>query len=164
AELAAQTKAAGRSLHEQLDSLYWQYGYHGESQVSAAMPGSQGMQLMAALMARFRHDPPRELAGLKVTRVRDYLELVEHAPGQGPRPFAGPKGDMVMLDLATEGTYIAVRPSGTEPKVKYYTFTYEPAEQLANLDDTKAQHAARLAALARDLTDFSRQVHESESR
>ena len=45
---------------------------------------------------------------------------------------------MVMLDLAAEGTYVAVRPSGTEPKVKYYMFTYEPAEQLANLEDTKA--------------------------
>ena len=60
-----------------------------------------------------------------------------------------------MLDLAAEGTYVAVRPSGTEPKVKYYMFTYEPAEQLANLDDTKAQHAERLAALGRDLTAFS---------
>ena len=46
---------------------------------------------------------------------------------------------MVMLDLAAEGTYVAVRPSGTEPKVKFYMFTYEPAEQLANLDDTKAR-------------------------
>ena len=50
---------------------------------------------------------------------------------------------------------MAVRPSGTEPKVKFYMFTYEPAEQLANLDDAKSQHAARLEQLGRDLTAFS---------
>jgi phosphoglucomutase/phosphomannomutase len=155
AELAAQTKAAGQSLHEKLDALYWQYGYHAESQIAVVMPGSQGMQQMAALMARFRSDPPPQLAGLRVTRIRDYLTLTEREPGGSPRPLDGPRGDMVMFDLDAPGTYVAVRPSGTEPKVKYYMFTYEPAEQLANLDDAKARHAARLEHLGRDLTAAS---------
>ena len=155
AELSAQLKAAGQSMHEKLDALYWQYGYHAESQVSVSLPGSQGMTQMAALMARFRSDPPRELAGLGVRRVRDYQSLTERTPGGAAKPFDGPKGDMVMLDLEREGTYVAIRPSGTEPKVKYYMFTYEPAEQLANLDDTKAQLAARLEQLGRDLAAFS---------
>jgi phosphomannomutase len=155
AELAAEVKRAGQTLHDKLDSLYWQYGYHAEAQISVTMPGSQGMAAMAALMARFRSNPPRELAGLKVTRVRDYQNLVEFAPGAAPTPLDGPQGDMVILDLSTPGTYVAVRPSGTEPKVKYYMFTYEPAEMLANLADTKAEHAQRLASLGRDLTAFS---------
>jgi phosphoglucomutase/phosphomannomutase len=155
AELAAQEKAAGQSLHEKLDALYWQYGYHLETQISVALPGSEGMAQMAALMKKFRQDPPRELAGMKVVRVRDYLALTEHAPGGTPKPFDGPHGDMVMLDLATEGTYVAVRPSGTEPKVKFYMFTYEPAEQLHNLETTKTEMAERLAALGRDLTAYS---------
>jgi phosphomannomutase len=155
AELAAQLKQADQTLHHKLDSLYWQYGYHAESQVSVSLPGSQGMQQMLSLMARFRNDPPGQLAGLKMIRVRDYLNLVEQVPGEAKRPFEGPQGDMVMLDLEAEGTYVAVRPSGTEPKVKYYTFTYEPAEQLANLEDAKATHAARLADLASALKAFS---------
>jgi phosphoglucomutase/phosphomannomutase len=155
AELAAQIKAEGHSLHEKLDAIYWQYGYHAESQISVVMPGSQGMEQMAALMAKFRDKPPRTLAGLKVVKVRDYLNLTEHAPGSAKTPLDGPRGDMVMLDLSAEGTYVAVRPSGTEPKVKYYMFTYEPAEQLANLEDAKARHAARLEQLGRDLTAFS---------
>ena len=155
AELAAQLKEAGQTLHDKLDALYWQYGYHAESQISFAMPGSEGMQQIVALMVRFRDDPPRELAGLKVTRVRDYLTLSEHAPGGPKRTFDGPPGDMVMLELEAEGAYVAVRPSGTEPKVKYYMFTYEPAEQLASLDDAKSLHAVRLADLGRDLTAFS---------
>jgi len=158
AELAAEVKASGLTLHEKLDALYWQYGYHAESQISVVMPGSQGMQQMSKLMARFRTDPPRTLAGLAVRRVRDYLGLTEGAPGESFRPFDGPRGDMVMLDLSAPGVYVAVRPSGTEPKVKYYMFTYEPAEMLADLETSKAEHAERLARLARDLTEFSRTV------
>jgi len=158
AELAAQVKKAGQSLHQKLDSLYWQYGYHAESQISVVMPGSQGMQQMAALMATFRTEPPRQLAGLKVARVRDYLGLMEHEPGGPLRSFDGPRGDMVMLELEVEGVYVAVRPSGTEPKVKYYMFTYEPAEMLASLEDTKAEQAARLVQLGRDLTAFSKTI------
>ena len=56
-----------------------------------------------------------------------------------------------MLDLATEGNYVAVRPSGTEPKVKFYMFTYEPPEQIADLRDTQAKLDKRLSALERDL-------------
>jgi phosphomannomutase len=155
AELAATVRADRQSLHQRLDALFWQHGYHAESQISVMLPGSQGMQQMAALMARFRHDPPRSLAGMKVAMVRDYQDLVEHEPGGRPRPFDGPRGDMVMLHLDTEGVYVAVRPSGTEPKVKYYMFTFEPAEMLAQLEDTKAVHAARLAQLGHDLTAFS---------
>jgi phosphoglucomutase/phosphomannomutase len=158
AELAAEVKANGQTLHEKLDALYWQYGYHAESQISVVMPGSQGMQQMSKLMARFRGNPPVTLAGIAVRRVRDYLSLTEGAPGEAFVPFDGPHGDMVMLDLAAPGVYVAVRPSGTEPKVKYYMFTYEPAEMLANLETTKAEHAERLANLARDLTEFSQAV------
>ena len=154
-ELAAHQKAIGQSLHEKLDALYWQYGCHAESQISVMLPGSEGMQQMATLMARFRQEPPTQLAGFAVRRVRDYQTLTEHEPGGRPKPFDGPKGDMVMLDLDAEGTYVAVRPSGTEPKVKFYMFTYEPAEQLANLETTKAELAQRLADLGGDLTAYS---------
>ena len=155
AELAAQVKAAGQTLHEKLDSLYWQYGCHAEKQVSIAMPGSEGMARIESLMARLRKDPPQMLAGLKVRRVRDYLNLRELEPGGNPHDFQGPKGDMVMIDLAAEGTYVAVRPSGTEPKVKFYMFDYEPAEQIHELSAVKAQLSARLDALAKDLEKCS---------
>jgi phosphoglucomutase/phosphomannomutase len=62
---------------------------------------------------------------------------------------------MVILTLEAAGTSVAVRPSGTEPKVKYYLFSYEPAELLADLDETKRRHAELLAQLGRDLTTFS---------
>ncbi len=116
AELAANCKAAGKTLHEQLDSLYWQFGYHAESQFSLTMPGAAGMQDMQKLMARLRSDPPAKLAGFNVVRMRDYKSLTERVAGGEAKPFQGPVGDMVMLDLAARGNYIAVRPSGHRAK------------------------------------------------
>ena len=60
-----------------------------------------------------------------------------------------------MIDLAPEGTYVAVRPSGTEPKVKFYMFAYEPAEQIHDLGAVKEELSARLDALAKDLAACS---------
>ncbi|HZZ26818.1 MAG TPA: phospho-sugar mutase [Pirellulales bacterium] len=155
AELAAACKSQGKTLHEQLDALYWQYGYHSEIQFSLTMSGAAGMQDMQKLMARFRSTPPTQLAGIQVRRMRDYQSLTQFALGQAPEKFSGPPGDMVMLDLTAAGNYVAVRPSGTEPKVKFYMFTFAPAEQIANLDDTKAECAARLQKMQADLSAFA---------
>jgi hypothetical protein len=89
------------------------------------MPGSEGMERMKALMARVRSQPPRTIAGLEVVQVRDYLHNRAWAPGGVPRGLEGPTGDLVMLDLAAEGNCLAIRPSGTEPQVKFYMFAYE---------------------------------------
>ena len=151
-------KAAGQTLHEKLDALYWQYGCHAERQVSVTMPGSEGMAQMAVAHGPASAAIRREtLAGLKVeARARLPGPDASSSPGASRQRFPGPKGDMVMLDLAAEGTYVAVRPSGTEPKVKFYMFAYEPAEQIHDLAAVKGQLSTRLDALAQDLATFSR--------
>ncbi len=156
AELAAQVKSTGQTLHDKLDSLYWQYGYHAERQVSLTMPGSQGMKDMQAIMARLRSGPPWEVGGLKVAMVRDFVSLTETAPGGVAKAFVGPPGEMVILDLGIPGNYVAVRPSGTEPKIKLYMFTFEPPEQIANLEETKQAMGDRLGRMERDLSAFAR--------
>jgi len=156
AELAAWLKAEGRTLCEKLDELFELYGCHREGQVSLTMPGEKGMEEMIALMNRFRTRPPQSLGGLRVVRSRDYLNdtLTEIAAEQ--RPLNGPKGDMVILDLEAEGNYVAVRPSGTEPKVKFYTFAYDPPQpSTADLEAAKANQAARLKAMAADLRAYA---------
>jgi phosphoglucomutase/phosphomannomutase len=155
AELAALCKSKGQSLHERLDALYWQFGCHAEETISKTMPGSAGMARMQALLARLRSDPPRSIGGQPVRQIRDYQQQVVIAPGAAQRPFDCPRGDLVIFDLAREGNYVAVRPSGTEPKIKFYTFAYEPAELLANLEDTKADLAERLNQMERDLISFT---------
>ncbi|MDZ4783230.1 MAG: phospho-sugar mutase [Planctomycetia bacterium] len=155
AELAAKVKAAGQTLHEKLDSLFWQHGCHQEGAFNLTMPGAAGMDDMRRLMSRLREAPPQRIGGLKLRSARDYQSLRIIAPDGSTKPFEGPQGDMVICDLAAEGNFVAIRPSGTEPKVKFYLFTYEPAEQLANLDDTKAELQTRLAAFEKDLRAFA---------
>jgi phosphomannomutase len=158
AELAAKCRKEGLSLHEKLDALYWQHGYHAERLLNITMEGSEGMDRMQALMSRLRDDPPQVLAGIPVATVRDYLRQKSTEIGQPPQVLEGPTGDMVILDFAEAGNYLAVRPSGTEPKVKFYMFTYTPAEQLADLDDTKQASELRLSAWEAGLRDFISQV------
>ncbi|HWA99837.1 MAG TPA: phospho-sugar mutase, partial [Pirellulales bacterium] len=138
AELAASVKAAGLTLHEKLDALYWQHGCHSEVQISRTLPGSEGMQRMAHLMLNLRRDPPATLGGLKVIGVHDYL-------------LETPSADMVVLDLEGADNRVAIRPSGTEPKIKFYLFAFEPPELIGDLAATKAELRARLARVSDDL-------------
>ncbi len=158
AEAAASAKAKRRSLHEKLDSLYWQHGYHAEGLVNLTMSGAAGMSRMQALMEKFRHVPPQALGGLQVVARRDYGALTITRTGEPPQALSGPRGDMVILDLDQPGNYVAIRPSGTEPKVKIYMFTFVPAELLADLEDTKRDMGQRLAAWETELRALAEAV------
>ncbi|MFM9116867.1 MAG: phospho-sugar mutase [Planctomycetota bacterium] len=151
AELAAAVKAKGQTIHQKLDSLYWQHGYHAEKLLNLTMEGSQGMVRMKALMQQLRTAPPQTLGGLPVVAVRDYLHSTRTVLTKQPEPMAAPKGDMIVLELGEEGNYIAVRPSGTEPKVKFYMFSFVAAEQLHHLERTKHEISDRLSHIESDL-------------
>ncbi len=155
AELAAAAKTAGLSLHEKLDELFRRYGCHRETQVSVKMPGSEGMDRMKDLMQRFREAPPESLAGIAVAQVRDYLAQTVTPRAGRPAPFDGPRGDVVIIDLAAAGNYVAVRPSGTEPKVKFYMFAYDPPSDGVDLAARKQIQVERIAAMQADLTAFA---------
>jgi phosphomannomutase len=157
AELAARAKAAGQTLHQKLDALFWQHGCHAERTVSKTMPGSEGMVRMRKLMASFRESAPKQLAGMKVRETRDFQNQVVLGPS-GSRTLDAPRGDLLIFDLAADGNYVAVRPSGTEPKVKFYMFAYEPPELLADLEATKSDLTGRLDELQRDLFELADMV------
>ncbi len=151
AELAAQVRASGKTLFDRLESLYWQHGYHADRQVNLFMAGSAGMARMQALMQRFRTSPPASLGGIPVSQVRDYKSLRTTSTGGVATKLHAPPADMVILDLAADGHFAAVRPSGTEPKVKFYLFAFEPAEQLHLLDEARREADQRLTAIEADL-------------
>jgi len=155
AELTGRLKAQQKTLHQRLDELFTRFGCHSESQISVQMPGEQGMDAMKALMAAFRSDPPRELGGMKLARVRDYLNDTVTAVGGRPTALDGPRGDLVMLDFEAEGNCVAVRPSGTEPKVKFYMFAYDPPASTDRLPSIKAAQAVRIKAIGGDLRKFA---------
>lgn len=123
AELAADLKAKKISMHEYLDGLLIKHGCHTEDLLNVQMEGSEGMTLMKQLMAAFRANPPTTLGGIPVFAIRDYEALTQTTIDGKSAKLVAPKGNMVILDLVETGNYVAVRPSGTEPKVKFYFFT-----------------------------------------
>jgi phosphomannomutase len=144
AQLAAAARAAGQSLVEKLDSLYWQHGFHDERLWTIRMEGSGGMTRMQALMDRVRNDPPAELGGIEVVALRDYFQQSRRQTGGENEPLEGPRGNLLVLELAGPIKEVAMRPSGTEPKIKFYGFGYMPPEQLADLELTRQQVSGQM--------------------
>ena len=159
AELAARLKTEDKTLAQKLDELLLRHGCHGEGQINVQMPGEKGMDDMKALMAKFRAAPPQKVGGLALVRMRDYQNFVVRTSDGQTQPLAGDlaskyPGDMVILDLEG-GNYVAVRPSGTEPKVKFYMFAYDTPEMSVDLTNTKKLQTERLRKLGEDLRKFS---------
>ncbi len=155
AEIAARAKAEGLSLHAKLDALFRRHGCHAEKTISRNMPGARGMETMKALMGRFQQSPPESLGGMKVARIRDYQHhTLTDVVSRRREALPGPTGDLVILDLDAEGNYVAVRPSGTEPQIKFYLFAYEPPRAVADVGLARRQLDGRLAAMEADLLQF----------
>ncbi|MEN1681020.1 MAG: phospho-sugar mutase [Planctomycetota bacterium] len=154
-ELAAKLKAEGQTLHQKLESLFWQHGAHAERLVNVQMPGSEGMTRMQEVMAAFRSSPPESIGGMGVHQRRDYLEQKTTRADGTTEPIDRPHGNLIILDTAAEGNYVACRPSGTEPKIKFYMFAYTPAEQLHDMEEALADLDSRLDAMEADLRKFA---------
>jgi len=165
-ELTARLKAAGRTPHEELDALYAAHGCHQERQINVMLPGASGMERMREIMSALRARPPQSCGGRDVVRTRDQASLTTWTPGAAAESYAGVKGDLVIFDLAglpeagtrladgrfpPLGNAVAARPSGTEPKIKFYLFAVAPPGPAAELPATKQSLTARLDAIERDL-------------
>lgn len=159
-ELAARLWEQGKTVHQRLAELFQEHGYHQETVINLVMEGSEGMVNMQRLMTALRTDPIRTLGGLPVVAVRDYQSLTERdltSDSAAATPFEGPVGDMVIMELAEPGNYVAARPSGTEPKIKLYVFARVSAEQSVDLQQAKAKVDRRLESLEADMRAFAKQ-------
>ncbi len=156
-ELAAELKSKQVSMHDFLCDLYRKHGYHRETLINLVMEGSEGMAAIKRLMKSFRETPPKQLAGIDVIGLRDYAQGTNTDTETGKsQPLNGPTGDLVILDLAEEGNYVAVRPSGTEPKIKLYVFTRVTPEESADLDAASASLNQRLERLEKDVRNYAK--------
>jgi phosphoglucomutase/phosphomannomutase len=149
--MAAQLKAQGKTIHQRLDELLQKHGYHEESVLNVQMEGSEGMAAMKRLMQSFRTSPPKSLGGLDVVAVRDYEALTTRKADGSVEKLDAPAANMVILDLSKPGNYVAVRPSGTEPKVKYYIFASADAEQSRDLVAAKKMIGERIKQMRDEL-------------
>ena len=116
------------------------------------------MAAMQRLMNLIRENPPASLGGKQVAQSRDYLQQTTTPLGGTSQPLDGPKDNLIILDLAEDGNYVAVRPSGTEPKVKFYLFAFTPAEQLFDLDESKQAAADWFDAVDQELQALAKSV------
>jgi phosphoglucomutase/phosphomannomutase len=165
AEQTAALAAAGRTPHELLDELFCRFGCHQERTVNVMLPGASGMDRMKEIMATLRAKPPATCGGLDVVRTRDQATLTTWTPGGKPEPYEGVKSDLVIFDLAglpnagtrlagrfpALGNAVAARPSGTEPKIKFYLFAVAEPCSPGELPAAKATLGRRLDAIEADL-------------
>ncbi len=117
-EVACACMAEGITFYDRMQQIFREYGYYVENVVSTTLPGKDGLTRMKEIMSGLREQPPKEIAGLKVTAVRDYLKGVRTENGT-EEPTGLPKSDVLYFELE-RGCWVCVRPSGTEPKIKLY--------------------------------------------
>jgi phosphoglucomutase len=155
-EVAAYAKSREQTVDELLDEIYSAFGYFAEKTSSLVFEGAEGANKIANLMKSYAADPVREILGLRVANIRNFER-------DAIRDFEGdliPNTKMLMFDLE-DGTRIAVRPSGTEPKIKYYLFAHRQPESerftSADLDRIKVAVEKQLE----DLWNWLRKDAES---
>jgi len=140
AEVAAYYKKADKTLYDALQEIFETYGYYKEKTISVTMSGQEGASKIAALMTRFRNEAPNEFVGVAVEVTEDLKELtkVNHQTNSTEKMITPPSN--VLKYILADGSWIAVRPSGTEPKIKFYigvkaSSQAEAEEKVASLED-----------------------------
>ncbi|AWI11247.1 phosphoglucomutase [Caldibacillus thermoamylovorans] len=136
AEVAAFYKAQGKSLYDALMEIFEKYGYYKEALSSLTLKGKDGAEQIANILEEFRSNPPKEIAGIRVTAVEDYKASIRKQLSNGKlNPISLPKSNVLKYFLE-DGSWFCVRPSGTEPKCKFYFAvkgsSLNESEQLVN--------------------------------
>ena len=120
AEICAWAKDQGKTLFEVLLDIYVEYGFSKETTVNVVKPGKSGAEEIKAMMENFRSNPPREIGGSKVVLVKDFKTLKVTDGNGNITEIDMPEASNVLQYFTEDGTKISVRPSGTEPKIKFY--------------------------------------------
>ena len=152
AEIAAWAKDKGQSIYELLEHIYLQYGYSLEKNISVVRPGKSGAEEIQAMMQNFRSNPLKELAGSKVTEVLDYQSLKSLNTVTGEtKDLVMPTTSNVLQYRCEDGTKLSIRPSGTEPKIKFYIEVHAQPTNLQELEEAKKVCARRADEIAKQL-------------
>ena len=148
-EIAAWAKDQGKTLYDLLLDIYKEYGFQKEAAISVTKPGKSGADEIKKMMEDFRATPPTEIAGSKVVIVKDYKSLKQVADGK-ESALDMPTTANVLQWFTEDGMKISVRPSGTEPKIKFYCEV--PVEGFdGNYEDASAKADARIADIKKSL-------------
>jgi phosphomannomutase len=147
AELAAVRWAEGQTLLDELMALARRYGLFVSGQRSLTMPGKDGVERIAAMMARLRASPPPRVGGLAVLAVSDY-QARQRAAADGTRtPLSLPASNVLGFELEGNSRVVA-RPSGTEPKIKFYVDLCEPIVEGEPFEEAERRAREKMEGLA----------------
>lgn len=139
AEVAAYYKEQDKTLYDGLQDIFHEFGHYKEKTISITMEGIEGSEKIKALMAKFRNESPREFAGIGVERVEDF-EKRERTYQKGMKETIDMPSSNVLKYKMVDGSWLAIRPSGTEPKIKFYIGSYADSaiEVKRKIDDFEA--------------------------
>ena len=151
AAMAAAAKADGQTLYDWLIQMYTENGFYKEGLINLVRKGADGEQQIKAMMEKFRNDPPQTLAGEKIIRLLDYKTSLEKELGTGKtKPITLPKSDVLQF-ITDKGSKISVRPSGTEPKIKFYVSVKSKLSSKSEFERANAELDKKIAAIGQAL-------------
>lgn len=144
AELAAYYRSRGLTLADGIEEIYKEYGYYAEKTISVTLSGVDGAEQIKAIMSKFRDNAPKEFNATAITITEDFKAQTATDSDGNVRKLTTPASDVLKYTLA-DGSWIAVRPSGTEPKIKFY---------IAVVGDSSQDAQAKLAKIEAEINDF----------
>ena len=151
-EIAAWAKDQGKSLYEMLQDIYLEYGFSKEKVISVVRKGKSGAEEIKAMMTEFRNNPPKTLGGSEVVRIHDYQSLeVKDLQASQVTKLDMPDTSNVLQFFTADGSKASVRPSGTEPKIKFYIEVKGEMNSRADYDQANKAGDAKIAAICKDL-------------
>ena len=152
AEAAAWTRdTMGLTLYEWLQKLYVEFGFFREGLVSVVRKGMEGAAEIQQMMVDYRADPPREIAGSPVVKINDFKLLESTDVRTGAKTPIEEEASNVLQWFAADGTVVSVRPSGTEPKIKFYFGVRAELESVADFDRVEAGLDAKIETIKKEL-------------
>ncbi len=152
AEIVVWAKSKGKTLYELLLDIYLEYGFSREKTISITRKGQSGAAEIQQMMTQFRTNPPREIGGATVQWLKDYESLVQTNLITGESaPIAQKTTSNVLQFFTTGGTKISIRPSGTEPKIKFYFEVHDTLKSSGDLDTLEAAIDSRIDAMVTEL-------------
>jgi phosphoglucomutase len=156
AELAATVKDRKQTVLEYLDDLFIDVGHHGDRLVTKTFEGREGLAKIKTLMEAFRDRPPREMGGLTLSDVCDYQahEIRPLSRTGSTSPLPQPTGDLLIFRAERPGCRFAARPSGTEPKIKFYLFARTDVDGPDHLPAAKEETRRLLDGMSVDLERY----------
>ena len=144
AELAAYYRSRGLTLADGIEEIYKEYGYYAEKTISVTLSGVDGAEQIKAIMAKFRNNAPKEWNATAITVVEDFKAQTATAADGTVTNLTTPPSDVLKYTLA-DGSWIAVRPSGTEPKIKFY---------IAVVGESNEESQAKIANIEAEINAF----------